>query len=757
MQLGWFIEMDAPAALPISWRLDRLMELAGNPKELRILPPAATERPLKVEATDEDVYKLRWGRVSALVDDPMVFFKETRGGILTAHGEAIGIHPRTLLRNLRQWWQGGQCKEALLGNYWRSGRLDDAQNTVKLERKTDGGTEVVVFTPPSQKGRGRPPIHHKYDPYPISPQMAQAIINVAWDHIKADASKSMWGAATRVREALFSIKDENGKPLRDKDGAAVLRPRGQRPTDAQIRRLLRKAKSDSAKYKAQYGKATFDNEVQAKFGSVLNDTRGPGDVFEIDSTIIDLHLVDTATRKKIIGKATLYLVIDRYTRLIVGFHLSLENPSWAEALQAILSISGDWEALCKRLGVAYMASDWPAQGRLCNRFFADRADMIVGASDAVCEGVLTQVTNAPPLHSSDKAIVESGFKTIHTPLRQWAPGYEPPETLMKRRQKAFWKGAVYSLDDMAAVFLRAIINHNRTYKPGFSATPAQIMSGASLAPKDLWNREVVRHIGLGSRMSADDMRRHLLPQATATVTQFGIHLKHCYYMAPKEWCTRAAMHGNFEIKVSYTSNLVNTILIHHPDGRTEVTELTKASHRLFNNYSFAEVHAVYRAGQRLKAIAKERAEGHQVAMLQDIDEITAKAKAQVDVATAGLRHAGQRLGGADEARVEEQRSRRAASHGLDKPPAPYQRDAAPQELPSAPAPVTQVAPSLPAPPAPTHAPGTPAAMAPTPAAQGYSLPSQPDTDDDLTDPDVMDDLFNLVNQDTTQTEETPHE
>ncbi len=75
--------------------------------------------------------------------------------------------------------------------------------------------------------------------------------------------------------------------------------------------------------------------MRALLGSVANTTVLPGDVFEIDSTVADVHLISSLNRRKVIGRPTIYTVVDRATRMIVGLHVSLYHASWRAARQAL--------------------------------------------------------------------------------------------------------------------------------------------------------------------------------------------------------------------------------------------------------------------------------------------------------------------------------------------------------------------------------------------------------------------------------------
>lgn len=650
---------------PRRWPLDDLTEMTGVLSE-----PGASERPLMPGAKDVAVRDLRWSRIKDLVGSPDIWEANTRIPLLKEHAASIGVSAKTLRANLRQWWVGGQTMDGLMGNYFRSGRIEEATpGTMTITEKSPNGSFTLIFAPAKDNARGRRPKDGGYAPLAMAPDLRLKILEVARKHYEEDASKSVRSTTTYVLKELFALKDETGKPRRDADDNAILKEPGQRPSFHQIRYLLGKALVLSITRKKRHGAPEYENNHAPSTGSVLDDCLGPGDVYEIDATIIDVYIVAKANRKVVIGKPALFLVIDRWSRLIVGFYITLENPSWNEATQSILSISGDWEAVCKRLGVTYDARDWPASGVMPNRFFGDRADMITYASDALCDGVAVQVTNAPALASKDKPIVESGFLTTHVALRESAPGYEPPTNPFKRRAKKYHKDASMTMDEMAAVFLRIVIAHNRMEKAGYQANAEEIMQNLPCTPRDIWSRGIAQRMGSPARMPVDLLRRKLMPRDVAKVKVDGIHFKGCIYESKElgEWFTRASLRGTFDVTVAYTPNLVDQVIVQDPfDSRKQhVVSLTTTSQE-FAGYTFAEVLFVQQQKGKKGRNAQHFNEAQAVARLQDIEEITAPAVAQTKEVTKGITP-GARLSGGDEVRAAEARQRRQALQAIENP------------------------------------------------------------------------------------------
>jgi transposase InsO family protein len=62
---------------------------------------------------------------------------------------------------------------------------------------------------------------------------------------------------------------------------------------------------------------------------------GPGSRYEIDATIADIYLVSNSNPESIVGRPTIYFVIDVFSRLVAGFYIGFESPSYLAAIQAL--------------------------------------------------------------------------------------------------------------------------------------------------------------------------------------------------------------------------------------------------------------------------------------------------------------------------------------------------------------------------------------------------------------------------------------
>lgn len=661
------LELDVKNPLPIRWTLDDVKNWHQE-HQLKVVERDLRQTPPTVKAADIEVRDLRWQRIAGLVRKTALYDRTTRNKLLKEHACNIGCAKETLLDDLRRYWLNGQTKDALLGDFWRCGHLQDEDpGVLVVERKGERGEALVFFAPGKGAARGRRPAEDKsYVPMAMPSALRKKVLEVAKKHYLEDERRSVRATTDHVVRKLFTLRDENGKLCRGPEGEALLKPLGQRPTEHQIRYLLRKAVGPSEAFRQRVGSADHDNNHAAATGSINDDCVGAGDVYEIDATFIDLWLVAEADHRTIIGKATLYLVVDRQTRLIVGFYMSLENPQWEEAKQAILSICGDWEDLCKRLGVAYRPEAFPARGVFPNRFVADRAELLAFKSDILCDGFEQQVTNAPSKKSKSKSCVEGSFHETNVPIKDTAPGYEFPKNARKRQGKKYDKDASLTLTELARIYLELVTTHNLKVRSGMVLSPDDVYKDWKATPANMWQRDIER-MSAPARHKYEYVRQKLTPVRTASVKRDGIHFLGLVYTfdeaRQEDWFARASIHHNFDVTVAYSPSLVDNIVIHDPfdKRKTYKGHLTSDYVKRFTGYSFAEVQAYRR---KLGAVQHEGAQdnqAHRIGLAETIAEIGEASHDRMKAATKDVKH-GTRYRDSVAIRKAEAKQRRQSTH-----------------------------------------------------------------------------------------------
>lgn len=532
---------------------------------------AEPARERKISRACQNKCDTAWKRLEPLLlkHGESLLEARTRNALITEYAQEYGCSPVTIRKDLRRYWQRGQNKSALMPDYDQSGN----------NRSCASGKAMSVTA-----GRGRKR-KDGASTYQLTGDDLQKMRRLIEHQFLKDQRITLTDTYTELVKAHYRYEDRNQQRF--------INPIGDRPTERQFRYFLKKHFNIEVLLRSRLGDSDYERDHRKVLGTVLNDCLGVGHLYEIDATIADVYLVSSEDPSKIVGKPTLYLIIDRKSRLIVGFYFGLENPSWNAALQAILSISEDKFALCQRYGVDYDPEDWPAHQVMPQEFLADRGDMISHASTNIADGLHISVTNVPSKRPDWKPLVECGFRLLHHTLRPVTPAYDPPSNATRRRGKHYEKDACLTVHEFGNLLLNAIIAHNRREILDYDLTPAELNSGVRPSPVQLWNYGIVTRAGVLTRFSEEKVRFELLRKDKAIITEHGIEFKGCFYSCPEAIAQKwfeTARKSRFKVSVSFDPRLVDQIYVHAlgGKGRPYLASLTERSGK-YSSLSFDEV------------------------------------------------------------------------------------------------------------------------------------------------------------------------
>lgn len=531
-----------------------------EPSASRSLTPTAS-----MLATRDKALELLGDLIDPAISYPGIFDPDQRGPLVLERAQQAGCSIPTLYKHLRRFWRGGQTRSALLGGFHRCGRpLDKAAGT--RGAKTEFGRDIYQLTP-RDIANFRKVIETKY--------------------LKGD-KYTIAETHQRLLEDYYQVKDGNGKDF-------VLLE-GERPTYRQFRYYLLKAYPLEKRLRSRLGDEEFEQKHRPVIGTVMDTCEGVGHYYEADASIVDLYLVAADEIRNIIGKPTIYLIIDRKSRLIVGWYVGLENASWIVAMQAFVSISQDKQEICERLGVEYDPNDWPAHQLFPKHVLGDRGEVFTKASDLLTTELGVNVSNLPKNRPDWKPVVECGNKQTRMILQPDAPGFDPPENATKRQGKRYDKDACMTLREFERIILLAIIARNRRPITDYPLTLKEIGNKVLPIPIELWNHDVAERSGVLRRFDEMTVRMALLPRASASVDEHGIHFNKCYYTCPqavaKGWFS-AARKGVFQVMVAYDRRLVDKVYVFDTDGSGKYYEAVLTSRSaLRKGMSFCTVMAI---------------------------------------------------------------------------------------------------------------------------------------------------------------------
>jgi putative transposase len=612
----WAIALDDFHAWPINIDCGALQRIVAE----EVTTPIRTINPSTAMLLKRDE---AYARIEPLVTQLSgIYSSVTRGPLVHYRSQELGCSKRTLYKDLRRWFQGGQIPDALLGRYHNSGRT----TAIRAARSV---AKVVPQHGDENEDRESSYFHSVYILTADDLAIFRKHIERSAGYLK-DGRVTMTHDYQRLLEQSYSTIDGNG----DK----YINTIGRRPTYRQFSYFIRKHYSLEARLRGRKGDKDFELENAANVGTIVADCRGVGHYYEIDATIVDVYLVSATNIRDIIGKPTLYLIIDRKSRLIVGFYCGLENASWMGAMQAILSIATDKRALCNRYGVIYQPEDWPADKVFPREFLADRGEMLSSNSNKVCDGLAITVTNLPSRMAKWKPVVECGFKLTHEALADVAPSYNPVFNAVKRQGKHYDKDACLTLFQFVGIMLRTIVAHNRKAMLRYNSSLDEVSARVQPIPIHLWNHDIPKSAANLIRYAESQVRQALLPKEKATVTDKGLFLRGCFYTCREAevrgWFVVARNTSQFSLTVSFDYRLVDIIWIHSPNSRDALIEgtLTTRSEK-FRGMSFAEVAYHGALEKKMGAASTQNRLQTMLEYHQDVDPVS-------DAAKRDLKHAG---------------------------------------------------------------------------------------------------------------------
>lgn len=276
---------------------------------------------------------------------------------------------------------------------------------------------------------------------------------------------------------------------------------------------------------------------------------GPGEIYEIDATGGRLYLVSSDDPPVQVGKPTIYLLVDRWSRFVVSAYLSLRPASYEEVRHALLIAFTSRDARFHRLGINVNDERWPV-GRMPAAICPDRGADFMSESmeQSVVNDLRIDLTPLPPLCPDGKAIVERLIRELKR--RMAASGINgvyadrPLDPRGKRTARKAAAVAVRTLSDAYRLLVDIIVDHNNRPHRTLRRRRALTQAGVRPTPRDayLWG---LQHItGLRSApLSEDDYERLLLSRDKASIANGVLSYKSRPYLPDNEQAADLARHS----------------------------------------------------------------------------------------------------------------------------------------------------------------------------------------------------------------------
>lgn len=286
------------------------------------------------------------------------------------------------------------------------------------------------------------------------------------------------------------------------------------------------------------------NREFGNFEGEFPDGLCPMDVIQIDHTPLDIVVVDEKYRKPI-GRPTLTLAIDVYSRMIAGFYLSLHSTGYFSVNQCLYNTFLPKDEFLKEQNVK---GEWNIYG-IPRIIHVDNGAELVGLDmERVCSELNITLVKRPVGEPQFGSHVERFFSTLKNEVHN-LPG-TTGSSIKDRDGYDSEKKASFSLKELTKWLTQYFINayHNNIHL-GMNNTPAKQYELGIFGDDE--------NIGVGQLPDIledkENIRITLLPAIYRTIQRDGITLDGLNYYGDvlRHWINRKDEKGNklkFKIK-----------------------------------------------------------------------------------------------------------------------------------------------------------------------------------------------------------------
>ncbi|WP_318457549.1 transposase [Photobacterium leiognathi] len=475
---------------------------------------------------------LRYKQIKDLVNTSNFLLElacNSRSRLVSYHAKKQGIYIQSLHRALNLYWKYGQNISALIPAYKNSGGLGKSRLAGNKKR----GSPIQMLTPSIEA------------PIGVNTNENDKFIFI----------KAMKRFGAKGKQVTFSkvynlmLKEFYAEELISAD---TERREAKIPTYRAFIYWVNKLIPKQELIKKQTTPGYFDRNYRGLNGAATDHTEVPGSCFELDATVLDVHVVSEFRRNHVLGRPTVYCVIDKESRMIVGLHVSMEYASWRAGRQALINSFTSKKDYCDQYDITIEENEWPCH-HIPQRLLCDRGEFICKEAENLAVPLIGHLSIASPYRADMKGTIEQRFNILNEKLvhdlvgttrgRQYIRGDRDPRL-----------DAALTLKEINGLLIDAILEHNSSvFEDLAGQTSLLIESDLSPTPINYWNIHMQKHRHALSRTDEAQMRVMLLPKEWVSMTSKGIRLNDDMYYESEhpeynDWKVIARTNGHWRLE-----------------------------------------------------------------------------------------------------------------------------------------------------------------------------------------------------------------
>lgn len=342
---------------------------------------------------------------------------------------------------------------------------------------------------------------------------------------------------------------------------------------------------------------------------------GPGSLYQIDATIADVYLISRYGGNRLIGRPVIWVVIDVYSRMIVGFCIRLEGEGWLGLQLALENATADKVAFCAKYGIEITDEVWPSR-YLPEHITGDRGPLISANADRFIYALNIRVSNTPPYRPDWKGIVEQIFNQMNIRVLKWLPG--AVDHGWERGDPDYRHAAVLDIQQLNEIMIEAVLYHNNEHiiSDGYELDPDLMAAKIEPYPVRLYHWGVEHKSGHLRERDPESIRFNLLPESRAIINPHGIRFKHpksscsldytCDQALLEGWLLRNTKTKAREFKAVYDPRWNDEIYLDLGNGGTSISCRLKNPNSPHANRDWSEVIQYQESEQLQRAVLAPR-------------------------------------------------------------------------------------------------------------------------------------------------------
>jgi len=498
----------------------RVLEVTSDP--ITSKHPVTREQ---LSPSAEETYNKYWRWLNPIMQrwpTTLISDTEKRNRVLLKRADKVGVRFRLLKEILFRYWAGGYEPLAIAPAFY-----------------CRGGKGVTQAS--GSKRRGRRASTYGHVSNVLSVDCRESLEKGIRRFIKSEGRQIDEAYELTIRNYFTdSDNQKNTNPI----GLTSNQP-SRWQFDRALRRLRTQGEIKSRRPSARRG-------PRVRTGTARDGVFGPGVRYEVDFTTLPIDLISVFDNTLHLGTPVYYHVPDVYSRVLTGFHVTLENGSWAAARLALAHSFTPKVEACRDIGIEIKTEDWPCN-HLPQVISADRGEFAGDAADTLPDELGVSLDLEPPYKPDGKSIVERLNRYIKEGRLKTLPGARLFNTRGKRVRARY---PCVTLPAVRRALTSIVIQLNHDPVPADKIPALMIQDGWKTASRlDIWRWGMQRLMGGGRTRDPRSVYFALLKKAAAKIRHDGLYFKGFRYMSAglrdSGLLEKALHNGAFEVPIRY--------------------------------------------------------------------------------------------------------------------------------------------------------------------------------------------------------------